>query len=761
MKRLVRLKRQMRSASLAAIALSGWPTAVYAQTSDLSEPAASESDQPSDGSAINNRNEIIVVTASKRSERLQNVPSAVTALSSAKIEELGIERISDYTALVPGFSFRDNGAPGYGTVILRGLNTGANQAANTTAFYFDNTPVTANGSLSIGGLVTIDPDVSDVERIEVLKGPQGTLYGANSLGGLVKIVSRQPDLTRFFGSARLDGSVVDGGNAGYGGRLSVNLPLVDGILGLTASGLYRHTPGWADNVGTGRQNSNEGDVKGGRVSVLWQATPNLKLQAAGMYQETKTSGWNFTQALTDSLIPEFGRYKYDFALDQGIHSRYTIAELNADYDVGVGNIIANGSYGKYDIDLFFDYTPAYGPFVPAALGPVALGTFPTIKADKYSGDLRFVSNRLGPVEFILGAFYTKEDSLYNIESRVFSLPSKVRLAPPFDTSTRIAIGGSYEEISGYGNLTFYITDNFDVTGGLRYSHSTQNYSRAPALVFFSPLPEFAYPLIKEDNTAFLGTVRWRISPQVSTYFRVASAYRPSSPNTGSAPGFPAIVAADSVWNYELGLKGGTRDGAFSGDISLYHIDWKKVQITGLFQGLGFLLNGGNAYVNGLEIQTQMRPTYGLTFGANFAYNFSKFTSVDPAASASTGVQVGSRLPLTPEYALALTSDYEADLGSSKLTIGGTLRFTGENHSSYSANAGTNPDLKLPGFTTLDLRAGVNFSRYNLIARVKNVTNTYGIATAATTKAFVGQTGTGTLLTPIQPRTFEISLGVNF
>src|SRR6516165_4788463 len=152
--------------------------------------------------------EEIVVTATKRDEKLQEVPVTITAISGQQIENLGIERVADYLPLVPGFSIRDHGAPGYGTVILRGLNTGDFQTTATVGYYFDNTPFTATGSLSYGAFVTPDPDVSDIDHIEVLKGPQGTLYGASSLGGLVRLISKEPDLHTFGGSATVEGSSV-------------------------------------------------------------------------------------------------------------------------------------------------------------------------------------------------------------------------------------------------------------------------------------------------------------------------------------------------------------------------------------------------------------------------------------------------------------------------------------------------------------------------------------------------------------------------
>ncbi len=201
--------------------------AAYAQ--DLAE--ASSTADTADGD--------IVVTASKREERLRDVPSAVTAISGKNLENLGVQSFRDYASLVPGLSQRDSGAPGLGTVILRGLNSGAQQLTNTTAYYIDDMPFTASGFVSSGSLVTPEPELAEIDRIEVLKGPQGTLYGASSLGGLIHLVTKKPDATAFSGSVRGELSAVEGGGTGYMLRGSVNVPIVRDKLAVQATGYYR------------------------------------------------------------------------------------------------------------------------------------------------------------------------------------------------------------------------------------------------------------------------------------------------------------------------------------------------------------------------------------------------------------------------------------------------------------------------------------------------------------------------------------------
>jgi iron complex outermembrane receptor protein len=226
---------------------------------DSAQPLPTGSDATSGASEDGSISEI-VVTATRREERLRDVPSAITVVSGDKIAELGITSIEDYQAFVPGLATRDNGVNGFGAVILRGMNTGPEQNTATVAFYMDEAPTT--GSSFSGAAAFINPDVelADVARIEVLKGPQGTLYGANSLGGIIRVISATPDATRFSSDVRSEVSSIDGGSTGYFVKGALNVPLITDVLALRVSASYRDVPGFTDNVGTGTKNVNTGDV---------------------------------------------------------------------------------------------------------------------------------------------------------------------------------------------------------------------------------------------------------------------------------------------------------------------------------------------------------------------------------------------------------------------------------------------------------------------------------------------------------------------
>src|SRR5580704_5740371 len=232
----------------------------------------------------------IIVTASKRTESIQEVPVAISVLSADTLDRQGVAQFSDYMALVPGLAQNSTGAAGHGLVVLRGLSTGEQQTASTVSYLIDDVPFTANSSLAIGSLLTPDPDLTDIERIEVLKGPQGTLYGASALGGIIKIVSARPEFNVFSGDARVSGSSVDHGGTGDGVRASLNIPLVTDTAALRVSAFDRTDAGFMKNVETDASDANKTEVSGGKLLLRVQPAADLTIDLSGMIQNLHSEG---------------------------------------------------------------------------------------------------------------------------------------------------------------------------------------------------------------------------------------------------------------------------------------------------------------------------------------------------------------------------------------------------------------------------------------------------------------------------------------
>lgn len=711
----------------------------------------------------------IVITASRRRERLQDVPSAVTALEGKTLERIGAQSFRDYSTLIPGLSQRDFGNPGQGTIIIRGLNTGPQSITNTSATYIDESPFSASGFLSAGALLTPDPDIADLDRIEVLKGPQGTLYGANSLGGLIRIITTRPDAS--LSSGRLWGEMtgVEGGGFGYALRGSINLPLIQDKLAVRANVSYRHAPGWTDNVTLGTKNVNDSVIQGGRLALRFTPTDRLTIDLGGIYQQIENRGIARQDNVTGTLTPRDRKYAYRALFDAEGDITYRLFNSNLDYDFGKVSLIATASYGEYETNLISDASEL---FVPTLRAIGLAGIIPAtaqIQGDvspnlnKFTSEIRLVSERIGPIEFVLGGFYTNESNVYRAAYFVNNAQG-VPLAAPFNVLVRTQTLSDYEEIAAFGNLTFYLTDTLDVTGGVRFAHNEQvaQTGGPGAVVFYAPRATSNFKF-EDDVTTYLATVRWRPTPAISTFLRAASGYRPGGPQNNPNPpaGAQTVIRPDKTWNYEAGFRAKLFDNSLSVGGSIYHIDWTEIQLNTNFQGVVLQANGGKAKVDGAEIELVARPAPGLTVAANAGYTNARLTQVDAGVRTSVGAAAGDRLPLTPRFTLALIPEYRVPIGRDlNLNVGATLRHRSSMPSSYPG-AFLNPNIRVPSATTLDLRAGLDIRNFTVQLRAENIFDELVYTSLATNYLVSPAIPVPTTATVGRPRSVTLAVSKRF
>jgi iron complex outermembrane receptor protein len=709
--------------------------------------------------------EEVVVTANKREERLKDVASAITAISSQDIKKLGIQDFRDYQTLTPGLSFRDAGQPGVATIILRGLNTGSQQTTNTAAFYIDDTQATTSGFFGVGSIMTPNPDLGDVDRIEVLKGPQGTLYGANSLGGVVRVITKRPNSTAFSGDVTVEGSAVDGGGTGYSIRGGVNVPIIQDKLAARASAFYRQTPGFTDNVGTGAKNVNESELYGARLAIRATPTENLTIDLTAMFQKINNVGSAGTDTVPETGTPLYGEYKYDNFADLSANLETKIFSATVDYDTGIGHWLTTASHAEYETALGYDYTPIYLPLlqligIPLPNDSKVFGILrPGMKKNTF--ETRFASNRLGPIEFVAGAYYTKEKSFYASDVYILDGTSLQPLPGPFGTFIEGGSHGNYEEYAAFANVTWYLTDDVDFTGGARYSHNKQFSQSEGGISFFAPVVGARQPSGSDSPATYLATLRWRPTQDISTYLRAASGYRPGGPQdvTRFPVGTPDYIQADTVWNYEAGVKGSLLGGRMAFDAAVYRIDWKDIQVNSLNGGFVIMANAASARVDGFEGALDFRATRDLTLGLRVGYTNARLLSIDPVAAASVGARAGDKLPLTPEKTLAFFADQRFHILDYPASIGTTVRWQSDMHSGYPSDP-LNTDIIVKGYATADVRGDITFGRWTVQGRVENVFDKFGYTSLAVNHVYAGQNNPsqGTV---IRPRTFTLSLSTAF
>lgn len=713
--------------------------------------------------------EEIVVSASKREETLQEVPGAMTALTDETLNNLGVADFQDYLPYVPGLSANPSGTtgtPGTYNVILRGLNTGSSQVTATVGYYLDDLPLTPSSSNSTGGQYAIDPSLGDVERIEVLKGPQATLYGASTLGGLIKIVSKKPDLTTFGGNISASGVSVSDGDSGYSARAAVNIPLIQDTLAARLSGYYRDDPGYTDNVDpiSGADDINSAEAYGARLSLRYAPTENLDFNLTGLIQKLESPGNTFEFLDQQTLQPIYGDAKYSSLSNTTTQTQLTVFSLTASYDTGWGTLTNASGYGRFYAHYeHFPFTTAFAPILPMfrlTSPPVAIEGVRTIpQTQKLSNELRFTSIRMNDFVWQGGLFYTDEDVDQPRGLVLVSYPGGALVPAPFNPLLVASQAGTYREYAGFGNLTYYFTEALDATVGVRYSHNDQDAVNTQAGALAPPGGAGNVSASSTDSDVnYLFDMRWRASEQLSTYLRAASAYRPGGPQTVVAPGAANTFGPDTAWNYEVGAKGRWLEGRLNANLAVYYIDWSDIQIGTIVGSTVITDNGGDAKSEGVEFDGAFEPVRGLIFGANASFNETEITAVNPTNTA--GARIGDPLPYTPKWSGAFTGDYRFPIGPNvQGGVGASWAYKGERFNSFSGDL-NNTRVVLPSYSVVGFRGYVGWSQYSLTLNVDNAANKRTFSNVTFRRLAPGQPVPG-FGYPIQPRTYRLTLNVNF
>jgi outer membrane receptor protein involved in Fe transport len=610
----------------------------------------------------------------------------------------------------------------------------------------------------------------DVDRVEVLKGPQGTLYGASSLGGLIRIIPKDPDTSGFSGQLRVDGEGIDGGEVGGGIHGSVNVPLTDKIA-VRLGGFAKYDPGFVTNLGTGHKDLGNTEAEGGSGAIKFKLADNWDFKVSGLYYYAKTRGLIEQEDVAGTGTPIYGDRTYNSPVDGGVTSNYWLIEGTTNYRIDPGTFTATISHAYYDVLAVEDASDSYGvleqgvglgAYLPAGFNVVDYAA-PIL--DKTTAEARFTSKRLGRSEFILGFFFTQEDTQYPITIQN-QAPAGVPVNLPgplaaYDNVASLNTLNSYTEYSGYGDYTYYVTNNFDLTGGVRYSTNSQVVQAISPPGGVINLGNYSLGF-SDDSVLFLGAARWRPSQDISVYFRAASGYRPGGPQpTGiTPPGIPQNVKSDSVVTYEGGVKGSLFGHRLTFDASGYHTDWSDIQLNTVIGGVTYIGNGGAATVDGAEVQLDWSDPSGVKLGGTAGYNDARLTSIDAATSAAIGASAGDRLPGSARWTASAYAEYYRAL-TSEITgsAGVTVRYQGDKPSSFP-NAPLDTNYLIPAYVLIDLRMGIVWKGYSLDFRVENVTDRNGI-TGYSVPAVAPGLGTAARAFLVRPRTFAFSVATKF
>lgn len=700
--------------------------------------------------------QIVVVTAEKRSDSLQNVPMSMSVVGADKLLSTGQSGLSDYYASVPGLSMNDRGS-GRSTLVVRGISAG--ESLNPTV------------GVSIGdvpyGSSTMDYAISnldpfDIDHIEVLRGPQGTLYGASSMGGLIKFVMVQPDLDRVSGRVQAGVSSTQHGGVGYVTRAAVNLPIVKDTFGIRVSAFKRRDAGYVDDPGQQKNNVNDGNVDGIRISSLWKASEHTTVRASIMSQEHETGSSARVDMLPNSYTPLYGAYQHKrlFGTD-GSRTRTRLYTVEVDSTLGWADFHSVTGYNRYELLGPQDVTGTFSGIARAILRVNNPGVkiINNGEVGKFSQEFRLSSpddNR--KLSWLTGAFFTNEHAMGYQGIRAVDPASGEQLASGnlYDGDTP----SQFKETAVFGNLTYALTPQFDVQVGGRFSAVRQFFGSRVS----GPLAggsQATTNRARNNIWTYSLSPRYHISTNLMTYARVSTGYRAGGVNTIlplDAGQFPNQFDSDSLTSYEWGLKGSFPQQKMTLDASLFYIDWNDIQLNTRSQvsSTSYIVNASSAKSEGAEATLRWRPVRQLMLTANAAYTHAVLTKPTPFG---TYGNTGDRLPFSPLWSGTVSADYSFPLNESfNAEVGAGISYVGDRMSNFTSSAAATR-FNMKSYTTTTLHATVNSPEWNFNLYVKNLTNERGYLSATPQNVTTGVSSNGLLL--IQPRTIGVSATYSF
>lgn len=642
-------------ASAAAVALFVIPTMAAAQASGEGATQLEE----------------IIVTATRRSERLQDVPLSITAFSQDDLTTKGIVGYEGLARETPGVVLNKPTA-NFNNFTARGIATngyGAN-LQNTVAIYIDELPIS-----TIGNTTVLDPNLFDVERIEFLRGPQGTLFGSGSLSGALRILTKSPDLNSFDAAAMVDTGVTDGGSLRqrYNGML--NAPLVDDKLALRVVGFYRDEEGYLDNIGTGVKNSNTLIDWGGRAILLWKPTDALSVRLLASYEDSNPKDSSLTN-------PALGDRKRNTDRPDLFVGELTTFNATIEYQFDGALLTSSSTYSTFDQKFFVDLAGTFN-------GAIAFGLDAYGYQDTFVEELRVASDPGGKFDWVIGGFFLdrRHDVDYFYRSSPAFLAARGITGLPDEYYQRQYNHALSHETAGFGELTYRITDRVWLTGGLRYGGLdsqvyveggyNSNYLGAALTPGFSgplavvPIAAATGVKAKERRPSYKVSASFQPVPEVTTYATVSTGFR--APVVNGFAGRPSLVdpndlvipngaETDKIQNYEIGAKSTWFNGRLNSNLAAYLIDWSDIQVQAnrVSDSVQFATNIGEARSKGFEFEITALPLQGLQIGLSGSFNQAHVTKLTPQEAAISGALPDARLA-APKFQGAAYLNYGFDV----------------------------------------------------------------------------------------------------
>lgn len=687
--------------------------------------------------------EEIVVTAEKRSETIQSTPLSVTAYSGAQLIAAGLSDMSQVGYETPGVSERNSG-PGQTEYEMRGVASSGGQSP-TVGFYLDDTPLTAPEEALLGKVV-IDPTLYDLNRVEVLRGPQGTLYGSGSMGGTIKLVTNQPDPTAYAASAQTTVSGTQDGGFNYGVNAMVNIPLVQDKLALRIVGTDSYDDGWIERkvldpfplpsnggftrgdvssapVAADHKDSNWERLQGVRAALQWLPADGLTITPSIFIQSIKSGAPNFVDA-PPGVKAETHYQPFD--VSEPYTDGFQLFSLPIKYEFNGVEVSSSSAYYRRQTHLNQDDSEVVQDFLGALIGipgvtyadvgPVT--AFETDDTSQFSEEVRLTSTGSGPFQWLVGGFYQDYKATTEIGlttpipyvQQFFGAPSLFALT----------FNNRIKQYAGFGEASYNFQDNFKITAGLRYYsyQSTENLVQGGGLITGAGPPDIISLPASADGVNPKLNLSYEPTKDLTLYVQAAKGFRPGGGNPSppvTCPSNPLQFSPDGIWSYEAGEKLRMFDDRVTVNGALYFENWTGIQqLVNETCGATYVANAGTAHIYGGELEASVRLTSQLTLTTGTAYTHATIVS----ALAGTGFTNGERVQEVPDwtnttslvYRQPISDDYAMVLRATNVYIGTMTDI------SFDLN-------QVPSHDLVNLRAGlISDRKVSVSLFINNVTD---------------------------------------
>ena len=765
----------------------------------------------------------IVVTATKQGigVNASKVAISVAAYSQADLAKAGVTTVQDLFVRTPGVNFTKQASYGSGVtaIAIRGIQSRTGQS--TTGIYVDETPLYSFGSNANIGGSNAYPIIFDLNRVEILRGPQGTLFGAGSEGGTVRFISNEPSVTRtsYYGKAEVSGA--EGGGLNYEAGAAVGGPLVEDKLGFRFSADYRHDGGWVDHclpvvakagcASVSRQNANVGETAVIRGALLWKPAEWLSITPSIHYQRShQDNSGEIEVAISD---PATGVFRQAHSKEQPTTDKMVIASLKLEAqlpDFLGGSVLTSSTSYVSRHDLFFtDYLPYqnfnfFGNSYPlsTAAGEFALGDY-GIHQKHFFQEVRLASsNPEARLTWVGGAFFQAAHEIDNAHVVHPTLPDKVlaNYGIPISVATGVDpyLGKyvSYNDVdtrdgqfAAFANLDYKLSDTVKVSVGGRYGHYSQKVSSFVAGPFNGTNGDTFRGSTSGNTFNPKATVTWQSTPESMFYVSAAKGYRAGgyNPQVNNATqscqttlanqglAIPRSFGPDSIWSFEAGTKQRLFNNRLAIDFSVYRSNWNNIQLAEQINGCGFfaIMNLGAARVHGFDLNVQSRIGDHLKADLAVGYTDGRFTrnayvgnTGDQAAAKGDQISGLSAGPAIPPWTITAALEYDVDLGSGQGYLRAEDTYHSKNNGPFSQRNPANrlvydPDLPdEPSNNILNFRLGLRLKNVDAALFVNNVLDSHPLMSTFHVGQANGSGDSRYFANTFTPRTYGLNVSTH-